>query len=60
MHEAGGTQSQCSGTTQRDGVGREAGGGFGMGEVYVHLWLIHVNVCLGPPQCWKVTVLQLK
>ena len=23
-----GTQSQCSGTTQRDGVGRELGGGF--------------------------------
>ena len=27
-----GTQSQCSGTTQRDGVGREEGAGFRMGE----------------------------
>ena len=26
-----GTQSQCSGTTQRDRVGREVGGGFRMG-----------------------------
>ena len=37
MHEQG-TQSQCSGTTQRDGVGREMGGdvylfyGFPVGE----------------------------
>jgi len=23
-----GTQSQCTGTTQRDGMGREVGGGF--------------------------------
>ena len=30
MHEAG-TQSQCSGTTQRDGVGRDVGGGTGRG-----------------------------
>ena len=27
-----GTQSQCSGTTQRDGVGREVGGGSGWGD----------------------------
>ena len=26
-----GTQSQCSGTTQRDRVGRKVGGGFRMG-----------------------------
>ena len=26
-----GTQSQCSGTTQRDEVGEEVGRGFGMG-----------------------------
>ena len=29
MH-ATGNQSQCMGTTQRDGMGREVGGGFGM------------------------------
>ena len=39
-----GTQSWCTGTTQRDGVGREVGGGFGMGT-HVHLWLIHVEAC---------------
>ena len=27
-----GTQSRCTGTTQRDGMGREVGGGFGMGD----------------------------
>ena len=26
-----GTQTQCTGTTQRDGMGREVGGGFGTG-----------------------------
>ena len=32
-----GTQSQCSGTTQRDGMGREVGGWFRMGRhVYTH------------------------
>ena len=37
-----GTQSQYTGTTQRDGMGREVGGGV-MGT-HEHLWLIHVNV----------------
>jgi len=27
-----GTQSQCFATIQRDGMGREVGGGFGTGE----------------------------
>ena len=27
-----GTQSWCSGTTLRDGIGREVGGGFRMGD----------------------------
>ena len=27
-----GTQSQCTGTTQRDGMERELGGRFGMGD----------------------------
>jgi len=27
-----GTQSKCTGTTQRDGVGREVEGGFRMGD----------------------------
>ena len=34
------TLSQCTGTTQRDGVGREVVGGFGMGEhMYTRDWL---------------------
>ena len=31
MHEAGHSKA-CSGTTQRDGVGREVGGEFRMGD----------------------------
>ena len=32
-----GTQSQCTGTTQRDGMGREVGGEFGTGvHMYTH------------------------
>ena len=32
-----GTQSRCSGTTQREGVGRVWGGGFRMvGHMYTH------------------------
>ena len=33
----------CTGMTQRDGMGREVGGGSGWGT-HVHLWRIHVNV----------------
>ena len=36
-----GTQSQCSGTTQSDGVGREVGGGFRVrGHIYICGWLM--------------------
>jgi len=53
-----GTQSWCSGTTQRDRVEREVGGGFRIGGQNVHLWLMHVDV-------WQkhhniVIILQLK
>ena len=33
----------CTGMTQRDGMGRDVGGGSGWGT-HVHPWLIHVNV----------------
>ena len=33
----------CTGTTQRDGTGREEGGGFRMGT-RVYLWQIHVDI----------------
>ena len=53
-----GTQSQCTGTTQRDGMGREVGGGFRKGP-HVHLGLIHVNVWQKLPQYCKVISLQI-
>ena len=43
IHEAG-TQSWCSGTTQRNGAGREVGEGFRMGGTHVYLWPMHVDV----------------
>ena len=39
-----GTQSWSSGTTQRDGLGREAGAGVQDGGTPVLLWLVHVAV----------------
>jgi len=33
----------CTGTTQRDGMGREEGGGFRMGR-HVYLWQIHFDI----------------
>ena len=33
----------ATGMTQRDGMGREVGGGSGLGT-HVHLWQIHVDV----------------
>ena len=38
-----GAQGWCTGMTQRDGMGREMGGGSGWGT-HVHPWQIHVNV----------------
>ena len=38
-----GAQGWCTGMTQRDGMGRELGGGSGWGA-HVHPWQIHVNV----------------
>ena len=52
-------QSQCTGTTQRDGTGREVRGVFRMGGTHVHLWLIHFNVWQKPAQYYKVISLQL-
>ena len=39
-----GTQSQYFGTTQRDRVGREVGGGVQDGGTHVYPWSIHVDV----------------
>ena len=51
-----GTQSQYTGTTQRDGVGREVGGVSGWGDTCV----LHVNAWQQPPQYCKEIILQLK
>ena len=35
----------CTGTTQRDGMGREEGRGFRMGNrTHVYLWQIHFDI----------------
>ena len=48
----------CTGKTQRDGVGRDAGGGIGMGNTCKSM-MIHVNVWQKPLQYCKVISLQL-
>ena len=53
-----GTQNWYSGTTQRDGVGKEVGSG--LGRTHVYLWLTHVIVWQKPSQYYKVIILQLK
>ena len=53
------TQSQCPGTTQRDGVGREVGRGFKMGDTCTPV----TDSCQckqKPPQYCKAISLQLK
>ena len=51
-----GAQGWCTGMTLRDGMGREVGGGFRMGNTS---WLIHVHVRQKPLQYRKVISLQL-
>ena len=57
MHETS-AQGWWTGKTQRDGMGREAGGGMGWGT-HLNPWLIHVNVWQKPLQYCKVISLQL-
>ena len=57
MHEAG-HQTQYPGTAWRDGVKREVGGVFRMGDTY--LWPIHAGVQQKPSQYCKAIILQLK
>ena len=51
-----GTQSWCSGTTQRGRVGRD----MGRGETHEYLCLINVDVWQKSSQYYKVIILQLK
>ena len=57
IHETS-AQGWCTGKTQRDGVGKEAEGGIGIG-IHVNPWLIHVNIWQKPLQYCKVISLQL-
>ena len=57
MHETS-AWGWCTGMTQRDGMGKEVGGGSGWGT-HVNPWLIHVNVWQKPLQYCKVISLQL-
>ena len=54
-----GARGWYTGMTQRDGMGREVGGGFRMGNTCT-LWRIHVSVWQKPSQYCKVISLQLK
>ena len=53
-----GARGWCTGKTQRDGIGREEGGGIGMGT-RVNPWLINVNVWQKTLKYCKVISLQL-
>ena len=55
MHETN-ARGWCTGMTQRDGMGKEGGLGWG---THVNPWLIHVNVWQKPLQYCKVISLQL-
>ena len=57
MHETS-AQGWCTGMTQRDGMGREVGGGSGWGT-HVNTWMIPVHVLQNPPHYCKVISLQL-
>ena len=54
-----GTQSQCTGTNLSDGIGREAGVGFRMGDTCTPM-ADCVNEWQKPPQYCKVASFQLK
>ena len=58
MHETS-ARGWCNGMTQRDGMGKEVGGGSGSGS-HVHPWLTHVIVCQKPLQYCEGISFQLK
>ena len=55
-----GTQSLCSVTTWRDGVGREVGRGFRRAGTHVCLWPIHADVWRKPSQCYNYPPIKIK
>ena len=56
-----GHSKPLSGTTQRDGVGRDAGSGFRIGGGgTAHSWLVHVDILQKSSKYCKVIILQLK
>ena len=58
MHETG-SRGWCTGMTQSDGMGREVGGGFRMGDTCI-LMADSCQCTAKPPQYCKVVSLQLK
>ena len=58
MHEIS-AQGWCTGMTQRDGRGREVGGGCSGWGTHVNPWLTHVSVWQKSSQYCKVISLQL-
>ena len=58
MHETS-ARGWCTGVTQRDGMGREVGGGWETGwGTHVNPWLIHVSARQKPLQYCRVISLQ--
>jgi len=49
----------CTGTTQRDGMGREEGGGFRMGT-HVYLWQIDFDIWQNQYNIVKLNKIKLK
>ena len=49
----------CTGTTQRDGMGREEGGGSGWGT-HVYLWQIHFDIWQNQYNIVKLNKIKLK
>ena len=54
------TQTGAQYQPRGGGVGREMGGSFKREEIYVHLWLIHVEVWQKITKFCKAIILQFK
>jgi len=54
-----GTQSRCSGTTQKDGVGRRWNAGSGLGDTCTRGWFMLMYVWQILPQYCKAIILKL-
>ena len=55
-----GNSNRDSISTKRGRMWREMGGSFKREGTYVHLWLIHVDICQKTTKLCKAIILQLK